>query len=175
MMSKGCTFSTSETHSIQVPLPFSVWWARIPTWRIIPVCKWMITMVSTSPKWGCSPSKWPPFDDPPSIGIRKNILKFPPPIPNFESWLIAAICGNGKAEIVTEPCRWESWAKVAVGDPSGKKVNLKIYAMVKIEWCNYCIFVCNVFAVLNVHAYIYIYTHIYIPTSWCFQRIWKKY
>ena len=25
-------------------------WARIPTWRIIPVCKWLIIMVSKSPK-----------------------------------------------------------------------------------------------------------------------------
>ena len=30
-----------------------------PTWRIIPVSKWLITMVSKSPKWGYSPSKWP--------------------------------------------------------------------------------------------------------------------
>ena len=29
------------------------------TWRIIPNSKWLITMVSKSPKWGCSPSKWP--------------------------------------------------------------------------------------------------------------------
>ena len=29
------------------------------TWRIIPVSKWLITMVSKSPKWGCSPYKWP--------------------------------------------------------------------------------------------------------------------
>ena len=28
-------------------------------WRIIPVSKWLITMVSKSPKWGCSPYKWP--------------------------------------------------------------------------------------------------------------------
>ena len=34
------------------------------------------------------------------------------------------------------------------------------YAMVKIDWCNYCIFVCNVFAVLNVHAYIHIHKYI---------------
>ena len=27
------------------------------TWRIIPVCKWLITMVSKSPKWGYSPYK----------------------------------------------------------------------------------------------------------------------
>ncbi len=30
-----------------------------PTWRTIPVSKCLITMVSKSPKWGCSPSKWP--------------------------------------------------------------------------------------------------------------------
>ena len=29
------------------------------TWRIIPFSKWLITMVSKSPKWGYSPSKWP--------------------------------------------------------------------------------------------------------------------
>ena len=28
-------------------------------WRIIPVSKWLITMVSKSPKWGYSPYKWP--------------------------------------------------------------------------------------------------------------------
>ena len=28
-------------------------------WRIIPVSKWLITMVSKSPNWGYSPSKWP--------------------------------------------------------------------------------------------------------------------
>ena len=29
------------------------------TWRIIPVSKQLATMVSKSPNWGCSPSKWP--------------------------------------------------------------------------------------------------------------------
>ena len=29
------------------------------TFRIIPFSKWLITMVSKSPKWGYSPSKWP--------------------------------------------------------------------------------------------------------------------
>ena len=29
------------------------------TWRIIPVSKWLITMVSKSPNWGYSPYKWP--------------------------------------------------------------------------------------------------------------------
>ena len=29
------------------------------TWRIIPFSKWLITMVSKSPKWGYSPYKWP--------------------------------------------------------------------------------------------------------------------
>ena len=28
------------------------------TWRIIPFSKWLITMVSKSPNWGYSPSKW---------------------------------------------------------------------------------------------------------------------
>ena len=32
-----------------------------PAWRIIPVSKWLITMVSKSPKWGYSPYKWPNF------------------------------------------------------------------------------------------------------------------
>ena len=27
-------------------------------WRIIPLSKWLITMVSKSPKWGNSPYKW---------------------------------------------------------------------------------------------------------------------
>ena len=31
----------------------------IYTWRIIPVSKWLVTMVSKSPKWGYSPYKWP--------------------------------------------------------------------------------------------------------------------
>ena len=30
-----------------------------PTWRTIPVSKWLITMVSKSPNWGYSPYKWP--------------------------------------------------------------------------------------------------------------------
>ena len=29
------------------------------TWRIIPFSKWLITMVSKSPKWDYSPYKWP--------------------------------------------------------------------------------------------------------------------
>ena len=29
------------------------------TWRIIPFSKWLITIVSKSPKWGYSPSTWP--------------------------------------------------------------------------------------------------------------------
>ena len=49
-----------------------------PTWRIIPFSKWLITMISKSPNWGCSLSKWPKWlingvyylltnwDDPPS-------------------------------------------------------------------------------------------------------------
>ena len=36
-----------------------VTWHGVPTWRIIPISKWLITMVSKSPKWGYSPSKWP--------------------------------------------------------------------------------------------------------------------
>ena len=55
----------------------------VTTWRIIPVSKWLITMVSKSPKWGYSPYKWPnsmaykwrllttykSWDDPPSMAI----------------------------------------------------------------------------------------------------------
>ena len=32
--------------------------SKYTTWMIIPVSKWLITMVSKSPNWGCSPSKW---------------------------------------------------------------------------------------------------------------------
>ncbi len=28
-------------------------------WRIIPITKWLTTMVIKSPNWGCSPHKWP--------------------------------------------------------------------------------------------------------------------
>ena len=115
------------------------------------------------------------------------MLKFPPPIPNSESWLIAAIVRQWES--------WNSWQSRAVGKaepkslflwPKRQKLTLKIYklfvcryAMVKIEWCNYCIFACNVFAVINVHAYIYIYknTQIYLIIFllfWWFQRIWKN-
>ena len=31
----------------------------VTAWRIIPVRKWLVTMVSKSPKWGYSPYKWP--------------------------------------------------------------------------------------------------------------------
>ena len=34
-------------------------WIPMATWRIIPFSKWLITMVNKSPKWDCSPSKWP--------------------------------------------------------------------------------------------------------------------
>ena len=33
-------------------------WCVLTPWRIIPVSKWLITMVSKSPKWGYSPYKW---------------------------------------------------------------------------------------------------------------------
>ena len=54
------------------------------TWRIIPVSKWLITMVSKSPNWGYSPYKWPKWlinggyylltkwDDPPSRGHQPH-------------------------------------------------------------------------------------------------------
>jgi len=32
---------------------------RVDTWRIIPFRNWLITMVSKSPNWGSSLSKWP--------------------------------------------------------------------------------------------------------------------
>ena len=42
---------------------FQLAWTHLPegmwyTWRIIPFSKWLITMVSKSPNWGCSPYKW---------------------------------------------------------------------------------------------------------------------
>ena len=65
-----------------------VWWCFWnPTWRIIPFSKWLITMISKSPNWGCSPSKWPKWlvngggyyvltnwDDPPSMWIGALLL-----------------------------------------------------------------------------------------------------
>ena len=54
------------------------------TWRIIPFSKWLITIVSKSPKWGYSPSKWPKWlvnrgyqpltkwDDPPSTPVESK-------------------------------------------------------------------------------------------------------
>ncbi len=56
---------------------------------IIPVSKWLLTIVSKSPNWGCSPSKWPKWlinggyyvltnwDDPPSTLLRGTIT-YPP-------------------------------------------------------------------------------------------------
>ena len=53
------------------------------TGRIIPFRKWLITMISKSPMWGCSPSQWPKWlmngpyqiltrwDDPPSKQISE--------------------------------------------------------------------------------------------------------
>ena len=46
------------------------------TWRIIPVSKWLITMVSKSPKWDCSPYKWPIWYDPLSRKGAAEISKF---------------------------------------------------------------------------------------------------
>ena len=56
MMSKGCTI-TSEGIKVFKVFRFHYHsqfrWARIPTWRIIPFSKWLITLVSKSPyKWG---------------------------------------------------------------------------------------------------------------------------
>ena len=57
------------------------------TWRIIPFSKWLITMVSKSPNWGCSLYKWPKWlinggyqlltnrDDPPSKIANLRILE----------------------------------------------------------------------------------------------------
>ena len=35
------------------------WCNTTSTWRIIPVSKWLVSMVSKSAEWGCSPSKGP--------------------------------------------------------------------------------------------------------------------
>ena len=69
------------------------------SWSIIPFSKWLITMVSKSPNWGCSLSKWPKrlvnggyylltnWDDPPSttppstVPFLKNI-----PNPTHNCW-----------------------------------------------------------------------------------------
>ena len=32
---------------------------KTPAWRITPVSMWLLSMISKSPKYGCSPSKWP--------------------------------------------------------------------------------------------------------------------
>ena len=38
---------------------FVDWLREVNTWRITPVSKWLVTMVSKSPKWGYSPFKLP--------------------------------------------------------------------------------------------------------------------
>ena len=55
-------------------------------------CKWLITMVSKSPNWGCSPSQWPKclinggyslltkWDDTPSSLGGVNVAKYTRPI-----------------------------------------------------------------------------------------------
>ena len=51
---KGQTIAlTSEFQKFTIGAIFAT------TWRIIPFSKWLITMVSKSPKQGCSPYKWP--------------------------------------------------------------------------------------------------------------------
>ena len=54
---------TQKSHQF----PHIFFWVKPPfsniqdlpgTWRIIPVSKWLITMVSKSPNWAYSPSKW---------------------------------------------------------------------------------------------------------------------
>ena len=45
--------STESIHQVQLNV------GACPTWRIIPVSKWLITMVNKSPNWGCSPYKLP--------------------------------------------------------------------------------------------------------------------
>ena len=69
-----CTFSLTDVRTAQLQ---KIGYESI-TWRIIPFSKWLITMVSKSPKWSYSPSKWPKWlinrayypltkwDDPPS-------------------------------------------------------------------------------------------------------------
>ena len=61
----------------------------ILTWRIIPVIKWLITMISKSPKQACSPSTWPKWlinggyqlltnwDDPPSRDCQTELPRTP--------------------------------------------------------------------------------------------------
>ena len=72
-----CGLSFHLRLSMESPVNVALWTAGScgHTWRIIPFNKWLITMVSKSPKWGCSPSKWPKWlinttytnwDDPPS-------------------------------------------------------------------------------------------------------------
>ena len=65
-------------HPGHLPKPVKICKNVHHAWRIIPVGKWLITMVSKSPKWGYSPYKWPKWlinggyylltkwDDPPS-------------------------------------------------------------------------------------------------------------
>ena len=48
-------------------------WFWIPTWRIIPFSKWLITMVDKSPNWVYSLSKWP-FSWPVNGGDHKYLL-----------------------------------------------------------------------------------------------------
>ena len=46
-------------------------WFALFTWRIIPFSKWLITMVSKSPNWGYSPSKWSKW---PLNGVTNHVL-----------------------------------------------------------------------------------------------------
>jgi len=64
-VSKGGSFTTDplrmsrDVSAISMNKILVVDFTFIKTWRIIPFSKWLITMVSKSPKWGYSPSKWP--------------------------------------------------------------------------------------------------------------------
>ena len=55
---KGRSYTTVEEEVVTVSDAESVIMEPI-TWRIIPLSKWLVTMVSKSPNWGCSPCKWP--------------------------------------------------------------------------------------------------------------------
>ena len=56
-----------KSHFCSTTFPVNGWssklvglWGLVSlTWRIIPFSKWLITMISKSPKWCYSPSKWP--------------------------------------------------------------------------------------------------------------------
>ena len=56
---KRTVFWAKKHQKWNVALDRTVSSFHLPTWRIIPVSKWVISMVTKSPKSGCSPYKWP--------------------------------------------------------------------------------------------------------------------